>query len=894
MLTASAAVLSFLLPPSAPAVLAQPWDGQDASGDRKDDATAISVTGPATDPATGARDETAPTDAVRVGDREPSDSEPSGPEHSDREAGDPGAGDPGPDRLPSGASEREAQRMVLDLPVTVGGEYVRDLPVEVTMDGRAFLRPGQLADVLADLVEVEVLEALGLPEADDPGAEAVPVQAFSRGGLTVAYDPATLGILADLPIEMQRTRIVSVRGQGGERPQDAIAQAGVSISVSLFAQPSYAFAGPDAGYEPFRARAEGFVNAGGFDGVNLAWRGMYEEGAAAPSRLEDVLVFRDDFERAIRYAAGTIQPLGITLYSRPAEVVGVGISRDYAAIRPFANLRPDGATSFTLSRESTVFIEVNGVVEATEDLRAGTYDLRDLPVRPGANDVLIYTEDGPNRIELAVLSAFVDTSLLAAGRSNFSAVAGLRRERGGALPQTGGDVAYAGFYERGVTNQLTLGGGAEGVDGEVLLTARAAVGLPVGLATFEVGWREGAAVSAPAATLRYNWRSDPRMVRGQNVDLQLAYRGAGFGTVTERALPGAPSRGDTLEANARYGLRVGRAALSANLRAARTGAVNTVSGTAGVTTNWRGLSVGVTARMRWQDEPGLGTSRKEAVLFTVSRSLGRGARARASYDTEERRTQLQASRFGGRALGNWNANAILNDSEVGQGAEVTAGLITNRAELGLAVRAQEVDERQTGRIEATLGVGVGVAGGRVAVGRPPRDVFVIAGTHGSLEDRRMSLVQNGDEVLARTDALGPALAPLRGGYRTERAEVRVVDLPVGYDIGSGQIVTYAGARAGYGLTIGSGASNTLMGTLLRPDGSPMALAVGQLVPVGAAEGTEGPAFFTNKTGRFVAEGLKAGAYEVRLKPTDRVVGTLTIPEEADGLVRVGELRMTRP
>ena len=787
------------------------------------------------------------------------------------------------------AGEAGSPSIILDLPVEIDGAYARDLAVGVAADGRtALLRADRFQALLREHVSDAFLATLDLPD----GETFLTVEEASRAGLTVAYDPAALRLRIGLPSGARRTRTVSLSAARGERPADALDAPRLSVGLNVFAEPAYRFGDAEGALQPFAARTEGFANVGGFSGVNLAWRGRFTEGADEPWTFDDIVLFHDRFEQAIRFAVGTLRATPVNTYARVPRLIGGAVTRDYPAIQPFTNLRPDGGTSFTLERESVVVIEVNGQVASTEVLAPGSYDLSDLPVRPGGNDVVVYTEEGANRIELAVLSPFVDTRLLEGGRTIFGLLAGAEQAESGVLPRAGEGFVYAGYAEHGLNDQVTLGAGLNGRDGEVMATARGAVGLRAGLLAAEGAWRAGEGGGAGAATLRYSWRSNPRARRGETFDVQISTADAGFGPVTTplRDVFGAPFGPARHEASVRYGLRFDRVALSASVQGARVGPQDRVNASLSVATSIGAYALSLTGRLDAIDDPVQGRSNDPSVLFTLSRRLGRNARLRSSYDSRNDRVQAQALRFGGQALGDWNANLSVFREAAGRGLDAGAGLITNRAALSVNLRAQDTDGRETGTVRGVVGVGLGYADGRVALGRPINDGFVIASTHASLGERELTLVRAG-EPAARNGLLGPALLPLRGAYRTERSDVRVEDLPVGYDIGTGTLVTFAGGRAGYAVTIGSGASNTVMGTLLQADGTPMALAVGRLAPEGAPE-QEGAGFFTNRTGRFVAEGLTAGTYEVRLKPTDAVVGTVTIPEDADGLVRAGEIRMT--
>lgn len=790
------------------------------------------------------------------------------------------------------AQAAEGPQIVLDLPVEIDGIYARDLTVGIAADGTtALLRADRFTAFLEDHLSDAHLASLDLPS----GEVFLTTEALTRPGLIVGFDPASLTLSISVPAEGRRMRQISFGGTDEAAPPDALSAPSVSIGVNAFAEPGYQFAGPGTGVRPFEGRLEGFVNAGGREGVTLLSALRYREGSGNPWEVDDLVLLHDRFERAIRLAVGTLRPVAPSTHARAPELIGVGVFHDYPSIRPFANLRPDGGTRFTLDRAATITVEVNGQVAATEDLGPGSYDLSDLPVRPGGNDVVIYADDGTRRTELAVLSTFVDNRLLQGGTTLFSFMAGAERLRGGGLLRAGESLVYAAHVERGVTDGLTLGIGAEGRGEEALITGRAAVGLALGLIAAEGAWRTGAGGTAGAATVRYSWRSDPRAPTGHAIDAQVSLSDEGFvpitSAVTDRfGQPGTPAR---REASLRYSLRVQGTGLSAGVQSIRTGGRDQLDLTLSATRAFGDYTIGLTGRLRTDEHPTRGDVSDEAILLTVSRRLGRDARARASYDSGAQRAQVQALRFGGQALGDWNADATITTEPSVHRIEAGAGLVTNRAEIAASLRAAEADGTRSGTAQAFLGMGFGYAGGRVAIGRPVDDGFLIAGRHPSLGDREMTL-SRGTEPAARAGTLGPALVPLRGSYRVIETEVGVADLPVGYDLGTGTITAFTGARSGYAVTIGSGASNTVMGTLVTPAGEPLALAVGRIVAASAADDEEGAAFFTNTTGRFVAEGLKAGEHEVRLKPDDRLVATVTIPEEADGLVRVGEVRMERP
>jgi outer membrane usher protein len=123
--------------------------------------------------------------------------------------------------------------------------------------------------------------------------------------------------------------------------------------------------------------------------------------------------------------------------------------------------------------------------------------------------------------------------------------------------------------------------------------------------------------------------------------------------------------------------------------------------------------------------------------------------------------------------------------------------------------------------------------------------------------------------------------------------IDVEDLPTGYDIGPGRYDIVPGAASGYAITVGSAASNTILGRLLDADGAPMVYASGMLEPISGAE-AQPAQFFTNRTGRMAVLKIAPGRYRVVLSGRSDAIGEITVPEDAEGLIDIGELRAGGP
>jgi outer membrane usher protein len=779
-----------------------------------------------------------------------------------------------------------APDFVLDLPVSIAGAYQRDLAVGVTRSGEVFLKEGDLRAFLAGTVTDDFLKELSLSETD----ALVSAAELAERGVTVAYDQAALSLDVELPLRAFAPRSLSVPGVQADGPsEDALVPSRLSAGTNVLLRPTLTHAGGEAGLAPLDGRIEGFVSMGGFRGVDLLYGGTFREGAPDPVVIDDAVLIYDDFDRAVRFAVGTVAvPLTGQFVGAP-QIVGAGVFRDYAGIQPFLNLTPNGVASFALERESLLTILVDGVPVLTDRFAPGAYALSDLPLVIGANDVRILAEDETGQRELAEFTPYVDAELLSAGRSRFALAAGQVRELGGLFPGVGDDLVTILAYERGVNDQLTMGARAETFGDAWQADSRVVFGTAFGLVSLEGAYQEDGGGGAAAGVARYAWLSDPAQPVSHRFDAQVSHQQATFGPLVPRLGAGASIELARTAVNLRYTLRYGTLNVTAGTQFDRRGPEDQVTSTLGLNAFVSDMTLGLNLQHVWRDRPAFGASSEEAIIFSIGRRLGRLARGRVAYDTRGRSTEGQFLKIGGPAVGDWDGRLLLADDVEGEAVDAAIGIVTNRAEIELAHRTARESDRETSATTAQVEVGFGVAGGRFAFGRPFDAGFAIVEGHPSLEDRRITLDQGADQVGARTGPLGPALLPIRNAYRTQRLGVAVEDLPIGVDMGPAAIEVFPDLRSGYVYTVGSGATTTVMGELLRPDGTPMALAIGAFV---RTDGDGEPAgFFTNKTGRFVAEGLRAGAYEVRMKPDDRVVGRLLVEDDGEGLLRLGTVQM---
>lgn len=788
--------------------------------------------------------------------------------------------------------ERQAaggrERFLLTLPLSLDGAYLGDITAGIDLAERVEVQSDRLLELLAEWLEPALLAALRPVAGDRP---MVPLADLRAAGLDLRYDPAEIALVLDLAPGQRAETSLSLGAVRGERPEAATppAEHAAGLGIALGQDFVHESDGEDEGMGEVVALASGFITMGGFDGASLVFEGGYD-GSDPDNKWQrgNATLIKDDWARAIRYSAWDVRNLGAG-FQEPVALGGVAMQRLYAIIQPFANIRPGGNSNFVLERTSDVDVLVNGAVVQSLRLAPGQYDIRDFPVTDGFNDVQIVARDAAGRRQIATLSVFSDTTLLGAGIDEFEVLAGMLQKRDTSTVEYTGKAAATGFYRRGLTDLVTVGGDLQASDEVAMAGATVGVGTPAGIFGATVAGSLHKDADAGAG-LRATWRLERPLGQAlsEQYDVALAYLTSGFAVLGDDE----PENDRALELDARY-RRSFASGLSASIGAGAT------LGRGDTRDEWRAslglarifgpVSAFVTTDLvaREDDDADL------RLFLSFTWRFGERYSVRASFDTRNKRAVLEGDRRQRIEVNDWASRVRIERSD-DDGTDITGDLnfIGNRAEveLGHVVLVDDSNSAVTREVSRyRVRTGVAFADGGVALGRDPSGGFAILDAHPTLDGRMVRAsdrFSQGDA--ARTGPLGPALVPLSQPYQSNEITVTVDDAPLGYDLGRGGFELFPGARSGYRLTVGSAASNIVLGRLETPDGRPVALATGRLEPLDG-KGGEAPRLFSNRAGRFVAEAVAAGRYAVFLDGRGEPVGQIDIPESNRGLYEAGTL-----
>ena len=189
--------------------------------------------------------------------------------------------------------------------------------------------------------------------------------------------------------------------------------------------------------------------------------------------------------------------------------------------------------------------------------------------------------------------------------------------------------------------------------------------------------------------------------------------------------------------------------------------------------------------------------------------------------------------------------------------------------------------------QASAATAIAFADDHVAVGRPVADSFAIVVPHDPADTTTLQ-VPGEAFPRARSDSLSPALVSDLPSYSRSQFPIEAEDPPAGYDLGSGIFDVRPAYKSGYALTVGSERGVMAIGSL-EAEGKPLALVSGLAKEEGAADPRK-VVVFTNRAGRFCAEGLKPGTWRVEMIGEPPLCYRFSVPDRASGIFDAGPLK----
>ncbi len=779
----------------------------------------------------------------------------------------------------------QANLMPLSLGVVVNGKYAGQVNAKIDpRKNTGVVEQERFKQILKPLLGKKSFDILkrGLAGLD----EFVDFDRIENGGLQAKFDPLSLSIEVSLKASDLVTQSYALKSRSASPNPDLYQQASnFTAGLNIAASQVLDRRGDEQISNSPQVALNGLINLGGFGGVTVEGGARYNGNDDEPWDRTAVFASKDFFNSALRLSAGEITPRA-RAFQGSQRILGLGLHRAYSNIRPFQIVRPTGRSRFSLDEDSRVEVYVNEVLVDTVELNQGSYSLSDFPITSRSNDIRLEIIGRSGRREVLNFDVYGGSELLAPGLSDFGVFFGKRQ--GLEALKYSEDLSATAYYRKGLTGQLSAGATLQATDTAQQLGLLMTYGSDYGLFDLELAGSYHADHKQSGSALRLSYRNTFSLFAANDLRLSAngEYRTEFFQSAFDD-LDFAPQKWSNAIQASWIGQRGWSATMgmsSSETRGLTGGRSHSISGN--ISRRVGDFQFGATFSLG----DSVAGVESERFGFTLGYRPAGAYSSTAQYNSTDDQMQFDFRRRSKAQVEGLNISAQMRDSERDRRARLAANYNHNRFESSIQhsrISSKESDTPDLDRTQWRIASFVGVSNGSVGIGRPIQSGFVLAKKHKSLRDSKVEIL-NGSQFVSRPGLLGPAVIPISRPYSVNRFEVSVDPLPLGYDIGEGAITVFPGHGSSFTAPVGSDASRTAMGFLIK-NGEPLALVSGMVSPQGAKP--EDDKFqrplFTNRGGRFVADRLRAGVYEIIIE--DEVFATFEIDKKSEGLVNLGKV-----
>ena len=773
--------------------------------------------------------------------------------------------------------------ITMTVPLNFNRRVLGEMPVLLTRDDRFIVESAGFRALIDPLLTPEAQEEL---KARLEGVDSFAPEEINATGISLDYDPDQLAVLV-LRIDPTKRSVESLFQGGrpeepGAAPEDFSAYLNTNLAVSR-RQSTGDVTSPSV-FLNGAVRYKGLVFEADVQGREEQFSGNYEV---------ERRYARFVFDQPAEYRRWYLGDLNVETRGRQgfAEMGGVGVTRQKQRFDSFRNNVLSGGRQLVLQESSTVRVLRNGVFLREFRLDPGQYDLSNLPLDAGSNDVQLEIQNESGRRETVSYSAYLDSIELEPGDYEYGAYLGVTNSGTFGSPDySDGSLAFSGFWRKAFINKPALGLGlqasetVQNITGQTQFILRNGARLQV-----DASASNGDAGSGYAYALSYDHfvdlgdTYDSWTVVADYTSEDYATLGNEFGAnPTSWVFTGAYSHqfSEDWTATMSASYRMGRGDNGDSY------AVNAVSSYR-FTPQW---SVQVGAE--WIDfGNNFGTGSNDGVGVTVAlvwqprydrRGEARYSSARNSGSVRfQQSTENRVGSFG------YSVASTYDDGPGTLSGQLD--YVANRFDASLTHTtfgqsfSNITDEQVT---SLRIGTSISTAGGKIAVGRNIYDSFAILYPHQSLEDKPVIAGESFERgnYTSRSGALGPAVSNTLTSYVDQSVRYDVLGVPPGYDIGEGVRRVRPGYKSGYAIQVGSDAFVSALGRMVGNAGKPAALISGRVRLLDDPT-AEPELFFTNSVGRFAIQKLIPGkTYRVELFTSPAAGFEFTVPADNEGLL----------
>lgn len=784
----------------------------------------------------------------------------------------------------------------MTVPLTFNAQSLGDIALRLTADDRFLLDSASfirlMRPVLNDSAEAAVTAALQGFKSFDP-------QALASSGVELAYDPASLSVVLNVPPDKRAVQQLFAAPRDDLNDVD-LSPANFSGYVNLNLLETHV-------WERHQTERPSFL----FDGAMRFGRVVFEGDGQIGEQFtlggEEKYGFSRNYARLVydqpedyrRWYLGDLDPetRGQQSFVRMG---GIGVVRQRRRFNAFRAAILQSDRQLVIQRESTVRFVRNGVLFRQVLLQPGTYDFSTFPLLAGSNDVQVEVTDNSGRVQSLSYQQYLDPIDLDPGDYEYGAFIGPTSQTFGLSPTYDGPVAFTGYYRKAFVDHPAVGVGlqlsrdVQNVTGQTQFVLGNA-----GRILFDLGASHSRQAGAGYALgVAYDHYFD-RGGLSDNLSVRADFLSRNYSSLGNRDGFNGTAASVTAQYARQFNLRL-LGILTAAYQKGRDDRGDSYR--AGVSGYYRlNDRFSFRAGVDYLHSPsGLGLGNGVGFNIGLVFQPDYRRRAEAQYESRQNIAELSYDQAGLNQLNSVGFGGVVGYDDGSVRAQGYADYTGNRFDVGVSHSSFGPSFSGFGQVNATtvrVGTTLAFADGMFGVGRRINDSFILLEPHKNLGNRSVvageSLAKN--DYIGRSGPLGAALNNALASYVTQSVQYDVEDVPTGYDIGPGVLRVRPPYRSGYAVRIGTDAFVSAMGTLVAPKG-PVSLIGGRVTLLDLRKGDkpEPIPFFTNSVGRFAIVSLLPGRrYLVETYGRNGTIDRnfeFTVPADTDGLVDLGTVR----
>ncbi|MEZ9595865.1 fimbria/pilus outer membrane usher protein [Shewanella sp. 10N.261.52.F9] len=778
--------------------------------------------------------------------------------------------------------------MSFSLPLEIEGREIGTIPVNLNGTEVESVSFNSLKSLLGRRITDEIWRSLSIPNENDK--QMVALSLLAEKGLDVTFNSSTLTL--DLKISPEAF------GQYDVDFSDQFNSFVPSKSGSFSWLNSINFTHTES-WEPKTSSRFSTadwlaqMNFGGANGLNVTLANHLEASDNDTNLLRgEWTAFYDRPSAPFRVAMGDVESgASASGHLSSTSLGGFSIKSDYAQLQPDRVIGPNNNQELILKESAEVEITVNGQIIFSGRQEAGRFNLNNLPMTNGANDIIVNVTYLSGKTERFVFSQFYNNKLLNEDMLDFGLTAGapsIYAENGVEYLDT---WTVIGFAEYGVSSWLTLGiNGAVAQYGQIL-GATATFGSSWGNLSSRLSFSNledtgiGNVVSFTfESTVAGNSNNAP------NLRLSADFSDSFTSTPWDKEIL-ATSYERYL---ANYVWVINNAWDTTISGSYYKDTHDVEQSNMSMTMNWRLGDWTLGSGVNYNDN---NTYENADIEYFITLDWRRSntqnkPNLAANYHSVNNYARLEASKTSNDRVGSfgYRAKAEYEDGRDSQNAQFDYTANRLRVEVEVERNNSNTNANSEASYSASIrgNTAIGLVDGQVGWGRAQDGPFIISKLHPSLSQQQVMLGidQKHDYEASGTSMIG-ALLSLDVPYIDNVIDLNVPDAPIGYDWGESRLTVSPGATTGHFFMIGSNSSYTAKGILKASNGEPISYLQGTI----SGEGISLP-FFTNKSGRFYIQGIGPGEYVITISSDNFKPSTLVIDQVDSHLIELGTLNIT--